>query len=173
MPCKFGNFGISRPRFVGLQQVANLRLRQYGGLRHPHRPDRLLSFAKSLADFKINKIQRGCVTHCYVNEHKRTELLRRTTASGSVGFFIAEVSDLGCGGLLADRRNLIIATVHAQSEAQDSSLPGLPVYDNVVARRSSGAQLDSKCSAGVGMDTAQPYSGTTKVNLVHVEECAH
>jgi hypothetical protein len=66
----------------------------------------------------------------------------------------------------------MIATVHAQSEAQDSSLPCLPVYDNVVARRSCGAQLDSKCSAGVRMDTAQPHSLTTKVNLVHVEECA-
>src|SRR5215469_11198284 len=92
---------------------------------------------------------------------------------GSVGFFIADVSDLGCGGLLADRRNVIMPTVHAQSEAQESSLPGLPVNDSVVARRSCGAQLDFKCRGAVRMDTAHPHSGTTKVNLVHVEECAH
>ena len=93
--------------------------------------------------------------------------------SQSVGFFVAEVSDFGCEGLLADRRKLIMATVHTQSEAQDSSLPGLPVNDSVVARRSSGAQLDSQCSGAVRMDTAQPHIGTAKVNLVHVEECAH
>ena len=44
---------------------------------------------------------------------------------------------MGCEGSLADRRNLIMATVHAQSEAQNSSLPGLPVNDSVVARRPS------------------------------------
>jgi hypothetical protein len=49
---------------------------------------------------------------------------------------------LGCGGLLADGRNVIMPTVHAQSEAQGGSLSGLPVSGKVVARRFCGGQLD-------------------------------
>jgi len=66
-----------------------------------------------------------------------------------------------------------MATVHAQSEAQVSSLRSLPVNNSVVAWRSCGAQLDLRCRSVVRIHTAQPPSGTTKVNLVHVEECAH
>jgi hypothetical protein len=38
----------------------------------------VLSFAKSLADFKINKIRRDCVTLFYMDNPRRTQLLRTT-----------------------------------------------------------------------------------------------
>ena len=68
---------------------------------------------------------------------------------------------------------MIVVAVHTQSEAQCGSIAGLAVNDSVIARRSSSGQFDFKNRDAVGLDTAQPHSRTTKVNLVHVEERVH
>jgi len=87
------------------------------------------------------------------------------------------IRDLGRPGdlihLWADRLNVMMATVHTQSEAQDGSLARLAVNNGVIARRFCGGQFDFKERDAVGLDAAHPHSGTTKVKLVHVEERVH
>src|SRR5215472_10302881 len=66
-----------------------------------------------------------------------------------------------------------MVAVHTQSAAQCDSLAGLAVNDSVIARRFYSGQFDFKKRDAVGLDTAQPHSRTTKVNLVHVVERMH
>src|SRR6516164_3129038 len=66
-----------------------------------------------------------------------------------------------------------MVAVHTQSAAQCGSLAGLAVNDSVIARRFYSGQFDFKKRDAVGLDTAQPHSRTTKVNLVHVVERVH
>src|SRR5215469_401093 len=66
-----------------------------------------------------------------------------------------------------------MVAVHTQSAAQCDSLAGLAVNDSVIARRFCSGQFDFKKRDAVGLDTAQPHSRTTKVNLVHVVERVH
>src|SRR5215472_14535176 len=75
--------------------------------------------------------------------------------------------------LWADRLNVMMATVHAQSEAQDGSLARLAVNNSVIARCFCGGQFDFKEGDPVGLDASHPHRGTTKVKLVHVEERVH
>src|SRR6516225_7946968 len=66
-----------------------------------------------------------------------------------------------------------MVAVHTQSAAQCGSLASLAVNDSVIARRFYSGQFDFKKRDAVGLDTAQPHSRTTKVNLVHVVERVH
>ena len=75
--------------------------------------------------------------------------------------------------LWADRLNVMMVTVDAQSEAQDGSFARLAINNGVIARRFCGGQFDFKERDAVGLDAAHPQSGTIRVKLVHVEKRVH